>query len=144
MYNVTKEFKFEAAHRLHKLPSTHACSNLHGHSYVVHVSIDGEELNDVGFVIDFGELKFFQNWLDEHFDHALILCMTDPLIDCLHASKVNTKMYIMDNISSAENMAKLFAEVIHNEIKNKVNIESLSVSVWETAKNCATYTMVPK
>jgi len=63
MYAVTKAFKFEASHRLFTMPMEHPCRNLHGHSYVVRVSIwveDIKNLENPNMVIDFGKLKEFQ------------------------------------------------------------------------------------
>jgi len=141
MYKVTREFKFEAAHRLHKLPSNHPCSNLHGHSYVVKVTLECDTLNDVGFIIDFGELKNFQKWLDENMDHAVILCQDDLMTGYITNGPAKTKMYIMEDVSSAENMAKLFAEMISSNVKCENPLSSIEVKVWETVKNCATYTL---
>ncbi len=53
---IFKEFTFEAAHKLPLVPSTHKCSNLHGHSFKVRVTLDGP-LNELGWVMDFSELK---------------------------------------------------------------------------------------
>jgi len=143
MFTVTKKFKFEAAHRLHKLPQPHPCSNLHGHSYKMEVTIGSDDLDPVsGFVIDFGELKTFQKWLDDNVDHSVILGMDDPLIACLKSADIHTKMYIMNTVqSSAEHMAHEFAELIYTQFNNKINIKTLAVKVWETAKNCAVYNM---
>ena len=64
-----KEFTFEAAHRLPNVPAEHKCSRLHGHSFVVRISVDGEVGADSGWVMDFGEIKTAFNPILERLDH---------------------------------------------------------------------------
>ena len=69
MYIITKRFAFEASHQLDHLPSSHKCSNLHGHSYRVELVLESAELNEDGFVRDYGELAPFKDFVDEKLDH---------------------------------------------------------------------------
>ncbi|MDE5446725.1 hypothetical protein FXV83_17055 [Bradyrhizobium hipponense] len=48
-------FKFEAAHRLPKLPQTHRCHRMHGHSYRIEVVLNGPVDPHTAFVVDFFE-----------------------------------------------------------------------------------------
>ena len=68
---VFKEFKFEAAHRLPNLPPEHKCSRLHGHSFTVQLHVEGPVKPEVGWIIDFGEIKSifkpYYNMLDHHY-----------------------------------------------------------------------------
>ena len=66
---LVHEFKFEAAHRLPKVPPGHKCARLHGHSFVVEVAIVGETNPDTGWVIDFGELYEIWKPLENRLDH---------------------------------------------------------------------------
>ncbi len=144
MYSITKSFKFEAAHRLFTMPNDHPCRNIHGHSYVVKVSIwvdDIKTMENPNMVIDFGKLKQFQKQLDEFFDHTLILHEDDPLFDILkdHVCKIIKMPFKLD--VTAENMAYLFANsinVICNEYKIKTG--QIQVEVAETVGNTASYT----
>lgn len=54
---IFKEFTFEAAHRLPKLPPEHKCSRLHGHSYRVEVWLRGSIDSEKGWLVDFGDVK---------------------------------------------------------------------------------------
>jgi len=49
-------FRFEAAHFLPRVPPEHPCSRVHGHSYVVIVTVHGDVDPDTGWVMDFGHL----------------------------------------------------------------------------------------
>lgn len=69
MYSICKRFDFEAAHRLRGLPKGHPCSRRHGHSYRVWLTLATEKLDATGFVVDFGALGDFKQWVDEKLDH---------------------------------------------------------------------------
>jgi 6-pyruvoyltetrahydropterin/6-carboxytetrahydropterin synthase len=71
-YRIGKFFTFEAAHRLGGLPDHHKCARVHGHSYIVEVTIAARDLSGPGFVVDFAELEPVKEYLAETFDHRLI------------------------------------------------------------------------
>lgn len=66
---IYREFTFEAAHRLPKVPADHKCGRLHGHSYRVEVHVTGSVGEDTGWVQDFGDLKTAFAPLDALLDH---------------------------------------------------------------------------
>lgn len=53
---LVRDFRFEAAHRLPRLPATHKCHRLHGHSFRFSVHLEGEVDPQTGFLIDFGDI----------------------------------------------------------------------------------------
>jgi 6-pyruvoyltetrahydropterin/6-carboxytetrahydropterin synthase len=68
---ITKKFEFSASHRLASLADDHPCGRLHGHNYVVELELSGipEQLNEAGFVRDYGDLADFKRWIDTEVDH---------------------------------------------------------------------------
>jgi 6-pyruvoyltetrahydropterin/6-carboxytetrahydropterin synthase len=66
---IYKDFTFEAAHRLPNVPEGHKCARLHGHSFRVRVTVDGEVGAESGWVMDFGALKAAWRPLHELLDH---------------------------------------------------------------------------
>lgn len=54
---LRKTFQFEAAHRLPLLPATHKCHRLHGHSFRVEIAIEGPCDPQLGWVMDYAEIK---------------------------------------------------------------------------------------
>jgi len=68
-WTIAKEFAFSASHVLEGLPDGHQCGRLHGHNYLVELELAAEQLDDRGFVVDYGDLAPFKQWLDEHLDH---------------------------------------------------------------------------
>ena len=113
MYNISKEFHFSASHQLTGLEDCHPCSRLHGHNYIVRVTLQGE-LNDVGFVVDYRELEPIKTWIDSVLDHQHLN----------NVFKFNP---------TAENMARF----IYDKFKPSFPISSVSIS--ETQKTWATY-----
>jgi len=69
MFTISKEFHFSASHVLKGLPDGHPCGRLHGHNYVLILTLTSPELNNQGFVQDYGELKRVKEWVDTFFDH---------------------------------------------------------------------------
>ena len=67
-----KDFSFEAAHRLPNVPAGHKCARLHGHSFLIRVSVDGPVRDETGWVMDFAELKAAFSPLPELLDHLYL------------------------------------------------------------------------
>ena len=55
-----KEFRFEAAHFLPKVPEGHKCGRMHGHSYTVVLRVGGTVGAETGWVVDYADLE--QAW----------------------------------------------------------------------------------
>lgn len=69
MYRIWKKHRFSASHVLNGMPEGHQCGRLHGHNYLVEIELSDSHLDHNGFVIDFGELKEFKNFIDNEWDH---------------------------------------------------------------------------
>jgi 6-pyruvoyltetrahydropterin/6-carboxytetrahydropterin synthase len=61
---LVHEFRFEAAHRLPRVPAGHKCQRLHGHSFKVELAVEGPVDPETGWFIDFDEL--YQAWKPLH------------------------------------------------------------------------------
>jgi len=42
---------------------------LHGHNYEVELILQSDQLDEFGFVVDYGELRPFKDFIDETLDH---------------------------------------------------------------------------
>ena len=69
---IFREFTFEAAHRLPNLPPEHKCTRLHGHSYRVVVTVAGPLDPELGWVMDFGEIKSAWKVIEGKLDHRYL------------------------------------------------------------------------
>ncbi len=63
------EFRFEAAHRLPRVPQGHKCARLHGHSFKVELTVEGPVNPETGWFMDFGELSAAWEPLSKQLDH---------------------------------------------------------------------------
>jgi 6-pyruvoyltetrahydropterin/6-carboxytetrahydropterin synthase len=66
---IFKEFVIEAAHRLPHVPSGHKCGRLHGHSFHIEIHVDGPLNSELGWVVDFADIKAAFRPIEEQIDH---------------------------------------------------------------------------
>jgi len=69
---IFREFTFEAAHSLPRVPPGHKCARMHGHSYVVEVHVTGPVDPVTGWVMDFGDVKDAFAPLLAQLDHCVL------------------------------------------------------------------------
>ena len=69
---LIKEYRFEAAHHLPRVPAGHKCKRLHGHSFKVELSLVGDVDPDSGWFIDYGDIDEVWNPLWKRLDHNLL------------------------------------------------------------------------
>lgn len=84
-YEITKSFRFEAAHSLPHLHETHQCHRPHGHSYEIIVGVTGPVVNE---------------WVQ---DYAEISGAVKPVVDSLDHRDLNE---LLPYPSTAENLAR--------------------------------------
>jgi 6-pyruvoyltetrahydropterin/6-carboxytetrahydropterin synthase len=67
-FELNKDMNFSAAHFI---PSEEAgkCQAVHGHTYHVNVTIGGNELDPIGFLIDF---KILKDIVHKKYDHSVL------------------------------------------------------------------------
>ncbi len=153
MLTVTRKFEFDSGHRV--LMHESKCKHLHGHRYVAEVTVTAPGLDPIGRVIDFGALKAsIGEWIDEHWDHNMILHPDDPLWnamitmderpgensqrDILFAGKRPFRMPVGQN-PTAENMAKYLFRVCSNILLPNTELTVSSVRLYETPNCYADY-----
>lgn len=68
MYHITVEKDFDAAHALRGYQGK--CEAMHGHRFVVKVSVKSDILNEIGLAFDFTVLKKFLGDIIDRFDHT--------------------------------------------------------------------------
>ena len=129
---LTLRFKFDAAHRLMHYEGE--CRNLHGHTWLVEVVIEGAVNKESGMVADFQDLKLRFKSVINGYDHAVILNKADKFLPLDYA----LKRVLMEGEPTCENLAiKLFTElakVLHTELG------LCSVRVWESKDASALFT----
>jgi len=120
MFEVTIEQTFAAGHALRNYHGK--CENVHGHNYRCQVTMEGDQLDDTGLLVDFVLLKKVVGAVIDRMDHQWLNDF--PPFDLLNPS--------------AENIAKF----IYDEVIKGINTPSVrlgSVRLWETDTSFATY-----
>jgi len=133
MHEVSKEFRFEAAHRLRRLPDGHKCANLHGHSYVFRVVCQGEPDSERSFVIDYAEISEAVTPIVDKLDHTVIVDENDEQL-IHHMHHMGNDITKIPGQTSAEVLAKTLYEWIGERLDCLGRIE-----LDETCKASVTY-----
>ena len=140
MLTCTKHYKdIPFAHRQHAHDGH--CALIHGHNWGVIIEFEASELDECGFVVDFGKLKAFKTYL-ERFDHALVLNHDDPkLPELLNLQRDGFARIVLVNSCSSEGLAQhfynTFSDIVSHNYSERVRIRS--VTVTEDSKNSASY-----
>ncbi len=71
---IFKVFQIEAAHWLPNVPADHKCRRLHGHSFRIEVHVAGPVDDQLGWVMDFADLKTAFRPVFDQLDHR---CLND-------------------------------------------------------------------
>ena len=121
MFTIFKDFTFAAAHSIRG--HTRGCQNLHGHNYRVRVHVAAAELDELGMVIDFADLKAMVQEVLGPFDHQVINEV--PPFD-----RVNT---------TAELLARHVLEEVDRRLAAGGRVRAVRVEVWENDTSCAIF-----
>lgn len=108
--SITKRLQFDAGHRLPGHQSK--CRHLHGHRYVLEVTLEGE-INETsgasseGMVLDFSEIKkIAQQEIVDVWDHAFLVYEKDHKVVNFLKTMEDHKTVILPHIPTAENLVK--------------------------------------
>lgn len=136
MITIVRKLDIEAGHRLQKHESK--CHNAHGHHYIFDIKcainhhVRRAELDDVGRVVDFSVVKeLVGGWLDENWDHGMIIEKGDPIETLLRTH--HQKLFLLDSPPSAENLARHLYGVA-NQLLRPQGVGVLKVRCWETPR----------
>lgn len=142
-----------SCHRYHDFCAGHRvaghenkCAALHGHNYRVHfyartIAPNGVDLglDKIGRVVDFAVLKKLGDWLEEHWDHKMLLWKFDPHMPALWAADASNSIVELPFNPTAENMAEYLCRWVGTPILEPYGVELFRVVVEETRKCSAEY-----
>ena len=121
LFEVMIERNFSSAHQLRGYKGK--CENLHGHNYKVEIYARGRELDNIGLLVDFGELKAAADEVVQYLDHRNINEL--PPFD-------------VELNPSAENLARYILERVASRVGDE-RVEVYKVRCFETPTSVATY-----
>jgi 6-pyruvoyltetrahydropterin/6-carboxytetrahydropterin synthase len=120
-FEVMIERNFSSAHQLRGYKGK--CENLHGHNYKIEIYARGRELNSVGLLVDFVELKEAADDLVTYLDHKN-LNELEP--------------FVQEQNPSAENLARFILERLAVRLDDD-RVKIYKVRCFETPTSVATY-----
>ena len=159
-WEISKTFRFEAGHRVWKQNLTYGrgaeftrnieapqnkCVNLHGHSYVLEVTVSSDTLSEQDMVMDFYHIKNALKELIDTIDHSFIIDRDDPMFGELKeiAEKYGAlKIFPVDFCPTAEALARFFYDFLVERLKEARllgEVQVVKVVLWETATSKAEY-----
>lgn len=144
---VTRTCGIDAGHRV--MNEAMKCFNVHGHRYEIELTFSFENQEDIGYAIDFKEIKRVGcQWIDDILDHGMILNPEDTqLIETTKA--LGSKLWLMSLNGSGnycnptvENVARevfLAMEILFDETykESDTGLKIHKVTIYETP-NCWT------
>jgi len=124
MHRISKDFSFSAAHAIRG--HTRGCQNLHGHNYRVRVHLAATELDELGMVLDFADLKAIVQEILAPFDHRVINDV--PPFDERNTTAERLAEYVFEEVA---------ARLSQGEEAGRVR--AMQVEIWENDTACAIY-----
>src|SRR5205085_11056923 len=95
-FEVMIERNFSSAHQLRGYKGK--CENLHGHNYKIEIYARGNELDNIGLLVDFGELKEAADEVVAYLDHRNINELP-PFAEELNPSAENRARSLLQRVA---------------------------------------------
>ena len=141
MLSITRKLEFDAGHRIPDHRSQ--CRNMHGHRYVLEITLEGELVDvegapDRGMVMDFADVKALavKNLVDL-WDHAFLVFEGDTQVRGFLDSMPGHKTVVLDRIPTVENLALIAFEILSKvyDAHYGIDLRLKRVRLYETP-NC--------
>ncbi len=124
-------------HAQHRHPGH--CAFVHGHNWSISLTFACEELDPLGFVVDFGGIKYIERWISENLDHAFLCAKSDEEGQKMLAAFPHLfKPYFVENCSAeglAQHLFCVFDALVRKESANRAWVHGIKVG--EDSKNFA-------
>jgi 6-pyruvoyltetrahydropterin/6-carboxytetrahydropterin synthase len=131
MHRVAREIVFCYGHRL--LQYDGKCRHLHGHNGRAVITLESDQLDNLGMVVDFARIKrSVAAWIDETLDHKMLLHKDDPVLPYLR--QLGEPVHVLDVNPTAENIARLIYDFTASQ-----GFPVVEVQLWETEHCYAVY-----
>lgn len=138
---ITRRLEFDAGHRIPNHDSL--CRHLHGHRYVLEVTLTGEPITTrgdarQGMLMDFSEVRAIaQRELVDAWDHAFLAWREDRVVLDFLAQLPEHRTVVFDEPPTAEHLALAAFRVLERTYKNRYGngLRLERVRLYETP-NC--------
>ena len=124
------------------------CAWVHGYGRYIQFTFEGE-LDERQWVMDFGDLRDVKQWLEEQWDHRLLLASDDPHLGqfknmhALGTMSINVMDVDKGWGPGIESSCKFVYDHVQPIIAQKTNgrVTLTKVEIWEHERNSAVYTV---
>lgn len=138
MLTITRKLEFDAGHRIPNHKSE--CRNVHGHRYVMHITLAGKlhekkGSSSEGMLMDFSDVKkLAQTHLVSHWDHAFLVYEHDRVVRQFLDSIAGHKTVVVDRIPTVENLAQIAFDTLKDvyETHYESGLTLKSIKLYET------------
>ena len=109
------------------------------------MTFEATELDERGWVMDFGDLRGVKNWIEDEWDHRTLIAADDPVIPELkileEVGGINLNILPEGYLPGIEESCRYLYDKLNPIIQRKTNnrVEITRVEIWETEKNQAEY-----
>jgi 6-pyruvoyltetrahydropterin/6-carboxytetrahydropterin synthase len=104
MFELSKQFRFDAAHTLERSIDTESSRRIHGHSYRAEVTVRGQPDPATGMIVDLGLLERSMEDACDALDHRFL----DEINDLGPATMENLSRWIWNRLSpDVDNLFKV-------------------------------------
>ena len=144
--------KFKSSKRFGPITTGHRqwrdtghCSYVHGYGRYVRITFEATELDERGWVMDFGDLRDVKSWIESEWDHRTLIAADDPVISELKVLEevggINLNILPEGYLPGIEESCRYLYDKLNPMIQRKTNnrVEITRVECWETEKNQAEY-----
>ena len=116
------------------------CRLIHGYSLGFKFTFEAKTLDDKNWVYDFGDMGFVKEFLEDNFDHILMVAFDDPR---------KQDLYNLDGIAEIRELpvvgCEAFAEYVYSYVNQEVEqqttgrVKLVSVECFEHGANSALF-----
>jgi len=138
MLTITRKLEFDAGHRIPNHKSE--CRNVHGHRYVMHITLTGRVQekkggSSEGMLMDFSDVKrLAEAHLVSHWDHAFLVYEHDTVVRQFLDVLPDHKTVVVDRIPTVENLAQIAFDTLKGvyELYYDSSLKLQSIRLYET------------
>lgn len=103
------------------------CRFLHGYALSFKFTFAATELDENGWVINFGGLKPVKAWLEDTFDHRMLIAADDPALDLLLEMGKARSVRRVDDVADWDEVGKLAQPIV----LPAVGLEAFAKLAWD-------------
>jgi len=119
------------------------CRFIHGYRLTAKVTFRASELDENNWVMDFGGLKELKAFLQEKFDHKLVIADNDPELKTFEdlQKKGVAELTVLEGGVGIEKFAEYVCKAANSFVQHKTDnrVECIQAEVFEHADNSAIY-----